>query len=224
MAYDPGIPIREANSLPVHSVDTAGNAIGGTAATAPFAKLTNNANIGAGNATYRATGTGYAAYATPTDMLTISGSASKTVIITALNIAPSATAATVGTFYWIKRSAANTGGTAAAQTAVPFDSADAPASAVVNLYSVIPSGLGAAVGNVGIAVASINAATGVPAAYGYIGSTANGVPASPTMVIDLRKPITLRAGEFLALNYNGAALPAGFTSTWSVEWAEVPVA
>lgn len=204
-------------------VDSLGNEVpgGANAASAPFSKPATVGSIGGGNPTYRAVGTGYAAYATPSDLLVISGSATKTVIVTALNIAPGATAASLATLFWLKRSTANTGGTASNPAAIPVDSGDPAATAVISLYTAAPT-TGTLVGNVGAVAASITAVSGAPLFYGLTGSTINGVTPSPSGLVDIRKPIILRGvAESLALNFNAAALPAGFTATWSVEWVEV---
>ncbi len=170
------------------------------------------AGVGSSNSTYRAVGTGYAAYATPTDMLVIRGSASKTVIVTALSMQIQSTAAALQTIYFVKRSTANTGGTATQPTPIPLDSANAAATAVVDLYTAAPT-TGTLVGNILIVLASSS------------GLTAGGAAVSPntaSTIVDLRQPIVLRGiEESLGFNYNGAALTTGFVATWYAEWIEI---
>lgn len=186
---------------------------GSTPATASFTKQVTSSGVGSGNATYRASGTAYAAYATPTDLIVISGSASKTVLVTGISIQIQSTAAALQTLYYVKRSTANTGGTATAQTALPLDSADATATAVVSLYTAAPT-TGTPVGNYAILQVVSAIATGAPTGINPLSSSAS-------MVTDLRQGVILHgAGESLCLNYAGAALTTGFTATWFVEWIE----
>lgn len=174
--------------------------------------VSNMAGVAAGNATYRASGVGYAAYATPTDMIALTGSATKTVAIVNFGLQIQSTAAALQTLYFIKRSAANTGGTASNPTAFALDSTNAAATAVVNLYSAAPAGLGAAVGTV------------LPLQFSSSTLTTAGAQTSlgtATSLIDLRQAVILRGvAESLVLNYNGAALTAGFAATWFFEWIE----
>ncbi len=94
-------------------------------------------------ATYSATVTANAAYATPTDLLVLPGSATKTIRLVRFDIASVATAAGIYTVHLVKRTAANTGGTSAAMTITKFDANDAAASAVPVTYSVVPTSVGA---------------------------------------------------------------------------------
>lgn len=192
----------------------------GGATEATLALLKAASGLRGGMATYRCSGTGYAAYAAPTDLLTINGSATKTVAITTVSISMQATAGALVNLFWIKRSVANTLGTATNPAGISFDSGDTAATAVVSLYTAAPT-LGAAVGTLSTVVGSASTLTATPSAYSWAGQTGFGSPASPTLVNDLRKPIILRGvAESLCLNLGGAAIPAGFTATWFVEWVE----
>lgn len=175
--------------------------------------LSNAAGIPSGAPTYVASATGYTAYATPTDMFTIYGSATKTIAISGLVIEMGATAGTLVSLYWIKRSTANTGGTSSALTPVPFDSADAAATATLKSYTAAPT-LGTAAGTIAIVPTTTGTLTGAPSTVNY--PTTSGVLAlgAPSLVVDMRKPVILRGvAEGLAINLNGAALPGGFTAT-----------
>jgi hypothetical protein len=77
------------------------------------------------------------------DILIINGSATKTVRVTRMSFGGTATAAADMDVTVIKRSTANTAGSAV--TATPHDSANAAASAVVQSYTAAPTP-GAAVG------------------------------------------------------------------------------
>ena len=81
-----------------------------------------------------------------TDVFTITGSASKIIRVLELRVSGYQTTAGVINLHVIKRSAANSGGTATTQTATPHDSNNAAATATVQAYSVNPTTLGAAVG------------------------------------------------------------------------------
>lgn len=98
--------------------------------------------------TYSAAATNFAPPATPTDIFTITGSASKTVRVTKIFVTGTQTTAAVRDVLLIKRSSANTGGTSAAATAVPHDSANAAATATVLSYTINPTALGTAVGTI----------------------------------------------------------------------------
>jgi hypothetical protein len=103
--------------------------------------------------------TGLVAAATPTDILAIVGSATKTVRITRLEVTATQTTAAIRDILLIKRSAANTGGTSTVQTLVPHDSNNAAATCSVLAYTANPTALGAAVGQVRAKKIAINTAT-----------------------------------------------------------------
>ena len=164
-----------------------------------------------GQFTYSASSTAFTPPATPTDVFTITGNATTNVYV--LKVTLSTTQTTEGTNAWFlaKRSAADTGGTATQPAVVPFNSANSTASSVVNQYSANPT-------------------TG--ALVGYVW---NGWVFSPTVttattsgnqtVIDFEdmfgQPLTLLStSEVLALNFKGAALPAGLSVLVNVVWTE----
>lgn len=99
-------------------------------------------------ATYSASVIDLVVAATPTDIVTITGSASKTVRITRIAIGGTLTTGAVRDVSLIKRSAANSGGTSATMTAVPHDSNSAGATATVLSYTANPTSLGAEVGDI----------------------------------------------------------------------------
>jgi hypothetical protein len=98
-------------------------------------------------ATYMAVSTSFAPGATPQDIFTLTGSASKTIRVTRVMVDASATAATVCPIFFTKRSSAHTGGTSASVTAVPVDSASAAATGTVLQWTANSTGGGALVGN-----------------------------------------------------------------------------
>lgn len=106
------------------------------------------ATIDGVKATYSSVVVGFAAAATPTDVFTIIGSATKTIRVTRIAFIASQTLAAQRDISIIKRSAANTGGTSTVLTNIPHDSTSSAATAVVRSYTANPTGLGAAVGTI----------------------------------------------------------------------------
>lgn len=166
-------------------------------------------------ASYVVTAAGYTAYTTPTDLMCISGSATKTVAVTQAYIAIQSTSAALQTVLFIKRSTANTGGTSTTPTPVSYDSSRGAATAVVTVYTAAPS-LGNVVGNIRVILLSSGVATGSP---GVISMSAQGIPSATRTT--QQTPVILRGtAESLCINYAGAALTSGFTSSYGFEWVE----
>lgn len=164
--------------------------------------------------TYRVLGVNYAAYATPTDLICIFGSGTKTVYLNSFAVSPQQTTGAIQNFFWIKRSTANTGGTPTTQTAIALDSADAAATAVVTQYGAAPA-TGTAVGTINQQFLNVAATTAAPNSMLFSTQAVAGSP------VTFSKPLTLRGtGEGLCLNFAAAALPAGFTTYYLVDWTE----
>ncbi len=168
--------------------------------------------IRGGFKTYRAVVNAHAPHATPTDWLTILGSATKLVRVTRIAIAGRATAANQYRVSVLKYTAAYTSGTPAAATIVPLDSANPVATAVVNTWA-------SALPTVGTTLVGALLDESIPLA----------VLATPTF--DTRRqwmfgedevqPAVLRGvGEYLALNSGAVALPGGSVFDVAVEWTE----
>lgn len=168
-----------------------------------------------GKATYAAVADGYAAYATPTDMVGIRGSATKTVRIMAVRMAIRSTSAAVQVLHFIKRSTANTGGTVTNPTPVAMDSANPVATAVIDVYGAAPT-LGAAAGTV-----KVNALMSTTLTAGFTMHDVYSPFLSPMSLITFHQPVILRgAAESLYINYAGAALTAGFSAYYDFVWTE----
>lgn len=168
-------------------------------------------------ATFSASGT-FTPAAAATDMVTIYGSASKTVRVIAFIISTTNTAAGSQQFLLIKRSAANTTGTYVAGNAVPHDSTDA-ATATVGHYTANPGALGAAVGT--MRTARVASPAAVPASFAGVVRDAgiDLLDFGSNSILD--KPVVLRGvAQGLVLNFNGAALVAGQTHAYTVIWIE----
>jgi hypothetical protein len=173
--------------------------------------------------TFSASGT-FTPAATPTDLVIIEGSATKNVEVLSMKIFTTNTAAGSQQFSLVKRSAADTTGTFAAATAVPWDSNDTPTANRVGHFTANPGALGATVGTVHTCRVGTPAA--IPATWAAMGpQNGEGVEMIPgsgvTVDSHRRKTITLRgAAQCLAINFAGAALVAGQTHAYTVVWAE----
>ena len=148
--------------------------------------------------------------ATPQDVFTITGSATRRVTVTKMSITTVQTSAGMNAWSLVKRSTANTGGTSAAVTRVPFDDAYPAATATVLQYTANPTA-GTLIGNV------------------WSGRVASPVPASaPTGDFEktvlnggLGQPVILTGTtDVLAWNFGGAALPSGLSVQACVWWTE----
>jgi len=165
--------------------------------------------------------------ATPTDMVIIEGSATKTIRMLSMVIGTTNTAAGSQQFFLIKRSTADTTGTfVSAGTPVPFDSANAAATPNrVGHFTANPGALGTAVGT----LKQVRAASTVVTPTSFAGvreiteveMLPHGWPTglSPNSV--LGQLVTLRGvAQTLAINFNGAALVAGQTHFYRLMWME----
>jgi hypothetical protein len=142
--------------------------------------------------------------ATPQDVITIQGSSTKVIKITKMSISTNQTTSGVNSWYLVRRSTPNTGGTYAPVVPVSHDRNDTPCTAIVLQYTSNPT-LGASIG------------------YAWVGHIPS--PAVAPYVIDFSdsygKPITLRGtGDVLALNFNGVALPSGLAVRGVLVWTE----
>ena len=149
--------------------------------------------------------------ASATDIVTIYGSASKTVRITRIEVYGTQTTAGNGSVLLIKRSAVDTGGTSTNPTKVPHDSSDAAATATVAQYTVNPTGLGAAIGTVRTGVLAVPAA-----------ATATESPEPLVWEFGTRndKPMILRGvAQGVGVNLNGVTFLGGSFAV-NVEWTE----
>lgn len=175
---------------------------------APFIEQTDNEPM---RATYGLFLPGIVPAATPTDVLQIGGSATKTIRLKSIIVAGTATAASNIIVRLIRRSAANTGGTSTTPAPVSRDTTNDAATAVVRLYSANPTGLGAAVGSIADG-GRLNLA---PPANGSIDRLLVQYSWQMDQAFILRD-----ATQFLSLNLNGDAWPAGGVLDISLAWTE----
>lgn len=185
-------------------------------ASAERSYMVNALGMGTGLPTYSAIISPYTAYATPTDMYCLIGSASKTIVPVFFGMFAVATAASLISVDWVKRSTLNTAGTPTNATNSSFDTNNAASTAVLRSYGAAPGALGTSQGILNTQTALISAATGNPTSvqmYGLIG----GIISSDCY----QTPVILRgATECLCCNFRGAALPAGFSATLLAQWIE----
>ncbi len=146
--------------------------------------------------------------ASATDICMITGSATKNIRVRRLLISGVASVVQTEEIGIVKRSTLNTGGTGSIGVAVPYDSASAAASALVEFFTGNPT-LGTLIGAIAdFDITWGNLTTGVGSAvkeilFGQLGS-----------------PVVLRgATQQLSVNLNGNSLVSGKVScTW--EWTE----
>lgn len=161
-------------------------------------------------ATYSASITALASAASATDIFTITGSATKTIRVTRLEVSGQATTAAAAQVVLAVRSTANTSGTSTAPTAVPHDSASAAASATIKAYTVNPT-TGTLVGN-------------IKAAYVFLAAPATATVCSEPLFLDFglrpSQAIVLRGiTQVLAVNLNAATVTGGAFDI-NIEWTE----
>ena len=151
-------------------------------------------------------------YTTPTDLWSICGSSTKTIKLRSVLLSGTATTATSSDFIIVKRSTADTGGSPTTISMVPNDSTNAAATATVVTYGAAPS-LGTLVpGELkDFQLTMPPAASSTPAlTYLFI----------PFGDIGQQPPVLRGTAQCVALNFQSAALPAGFHLSISIEWTE----
>lgn len=162
--------------------------------------------------TYRAINGDVVPAATPTDVIVLVGSATKTIMITKFEITPAATANGSLDFYVYKRTTADTGGTSTATAITPNDSSNPAPTAVAKLYSANPSALG---------TGSLVGATRVTLAA----KSPNGVAIqtwAESFGTGNQQPIVLRGvNESLCINLGGQTMPTGIDIYFTLEWVEL---
>lgn len=149
--------------------------------------------------------------ASATDLLTLTGSATKTVQITRASCSGTASANAATTIFALRRSTANSGGTSGAAILTRFDSNNPTASAVAASYSANPT--------TGTLVGNLRAGTLVLA-----------VATSPVAVQPLawdfgmrpgEQPVILRGtSEVFAINGGGATFQGGASLQCAITWTE----
>ena len=162
-------------------------------------------------ATFRYVAQDITPVATATDVLVLTGSATKVIRVTKVEVVGTATTASIYDHYIVKRTTANTGGTSTNVTAAKSDSADDAQTAALALYTANPSAVGT-----GIAIEAHKTYLSASATPG-----AAALPSSYEFGVRNDKAIVLRGtSESLAINFNGQAVPTGASLYLSFEWTE----
>lgn len=149
--------------------------------------------------TYRITILSATPAAAPTDVVLLQGAAGVVTRIREIILSGTATAASNIAPTLVRRSTANTGGTSTAQTVAKRDLSDGAAGTTCLLYTANPTGLGTVVntvegGRLNLAPAANGSIDRIIWQYSWMNE----------------KGLTLRgASDFIALNFGGAAWPAG---------------
>lgn len=159
--------------------------------------------------TYRYFSSGNTPAATPTDVLTLTGSSTKTVRIKKVILSGVATSA--GQFIWtlVRRAAPNTGGSSTAGAAAKHDLTDSAATATINLYTVNPGVLG-----------TLNATVRGGRLFHNVVTALQ-----DKLIFDFctnqDKALILRGtSDIMAINGNGGTLPTGAALDIEIEWEE----
>ena len=161
--------------------------------------------------TYKYSSLGNTPAATPTDIFTIAGSASKTIRITKIVVGGLATTAGQLNPLIIRRSAAGTGGTSSNPTAQSRDINNSAATATLTLYTANPT-VGTGVGTLDSCRLFLQTATG----------GAPDICAFTYGVNDDQLTVLRGTTDILAINFNGATVPTGGIVDLDVEWTEEP--
>ena len=171
-------------------------------------------NVGGMKSTYVYSIFATAPYATPTDWIVLRGSATKLIKVVRIEFSGAATAATAGIVFTIrKHTIANTGGTQTQPTLLQLDSLDPAPTATLRLYSAAP-----------VIDASAQVWKVVRTTLTIVAQTASNV-VPDRFVWDYNdaayEPLTLRGvAQECAINFNGAAIPAGGVYDYSICWCE----
>lgn len=160
-------------------------------------------------ASYSAAFNGAVTAAAATDVFTITGSVTKTIRVTRVEVSATQTTAAYQTILLVRRSTANTVGTSAAVTATTSDSNNPAATATLLSYTANPT-TGTLVGNIRAAKQF------VPAALTVAGN--------PILAWDFgnrpaQAEVLRGTSQVIAINLNGAGV-TGNSFNISVEWTE----
>lgn len=159
--------------------------------------------------TYQAASKNFTLAATPTDVCTLTGSASKTIYVKKISVSGLKTTAGLSQVTLYKRTVADTGGTAVALTEVAADSTNATAAAAAAHYTANPT---------------TGTGTIIYSNYMSFQAPAGTTDIQPHLIefggIDLSQYLVLRGtAEQVAVNLDGATLTGGvFNCSW--EWME----
>lgn len=166
----------------------------------------------ASSATYSASVNDIIPAATPTDVFCLVGSATKTILITKVEVTPTASANGSLDFYVYKRTTANSNGTFTNASIALHDSNNPAPTAVAKLYSANPSALGT-----GVLVRAVRNT--------LASKTPSGIPVT-SWIEEFgaynQQPVVLRGvNQSLCINMAGQTLPTGTEIYFTFEWIEI---
>lgn len=188
---------------PGNTANTTAWKVDGSAVTQP---IVNTTSI---YATYGAQIVGLVPAAATTDLFTITGSATKTIVVTKIRFGATTTLGSTKDIVLLKRSTANSAGTSTSPAVVPFDSADPAGTAVVRAYTANPT---------------LGTVIGAFKAYKFQISAVGTANQDLQMEFDpfTTKGVVLRGtSQVLAVSGNGVAFAAGASIDISIEWIEL---
>jgi hypothetical protein len=174
----------------------------------------NQAILSQGTPIYVGATPNFTPAATPTDIVVITGSATKLIRVLYMYVITTQTTAGLNQLFITKRSTDDTGGTSAGIATFPTDSNYAAATAVTRLYSANPTSLGTQVNGISVyrpKVLTPNASTPLSAPEYKFDFVQAGI---------LKGIVLNGITEILALNFNGVALPTGFNASVTIIWTE----
>ena len=182
-------------------------------ASAVVAGIQLMSKVDGAKSTYSASITAIPPAANPTDIVTIYGSATKTIRILRVEISGTRSTATQTEFALIKRSTVLTGGTFAAMTSVPHDSTDPAASATPKSWTANPTGGGTVVGTLRNAKLLLAVPASTSASNTIIWEFGDRAGAQAIVLVGV--------GEGLCISMLGIAMTGGGGSVdVSLEWTE----
>lgn len=174
-------------------------------------------SLDTGRATYRAAGNFIPQPTAAVTVISIQGSATKTVRVKRIGLGGVSTANGQNVYQLIKTSALGAGGTTVTPTATPLDSASAAATAVVQHYTTTLKAAGTPIGG---ALSMANVQTGVTAVPTVM--TPAQTQLFPEFGAPIGQAIVLRgAAQYLEIqNVLAANLAAGTVLCYFIEWEE----
>lgn len=172
--------------------------------------LVASTSIESSRQSYSASVSGYTVVGAATDVFTISGSATKTIKITRIEITGTTTAGSGISISatLVKRTTLDTGGTSTTEANVPLDSNNAAGTAVVKAFTANPTGLGTSPGAIRAARMTVVNAS---AAQNYLIWDFGIRPA--------QAPVLRGVNDNYAINFGGASITGNIMSI-SIEWTE----
>ena len=171
-------------------------------------------NVGGMKSTFVYSISATAPYTTPTDWIVLRGSATKLLKVVRIEFSGAATAATAGIVFTIrKHTIANTAGTSTTPALLQMDSTDPAPTGTIRLYSVAPT-----------IDASAQVWKTVRTTLAVLAQTASNV-IPDRFVWDYNdaayEPLILRGvAQECAINFAGAAIPAGGVYDYSITFSE----